>query len=101
MEQRFDIVYQDSNEIERTPRPWTWDEIRSERLPLLEAADIEQRKAFDAWMLSGEHADATSPKWLYIAAWAAYAQTLRDLPQTYAEAGPNSVNWPAAPGSDV
>jgi hypothetical protein len=31
------------------------------------------------------------------AAWAAYRQALRDIPQSYASSGYDSVNWPAAP----
>jgi len=31
------------------------------------------------------------------AAWAAYRQALRDIPQSYASSGYDSVNWPTAP----
>ena len=34
------------------------------------------------------------------AAWAAYRQTLRDIPQTYAKAGYGSVVWPIAPSTN-
>ena len=33
------------------------------------------------------------------AAWAAYRQVLRDLPQTYAATGPESVVWPVEPST--
>ena len=33
------------------------------------------------------------------AAWAAYRQVLRDLPQTFAASGPESVIWPTAPST--
>jgi len=33
------------------------------------------------------------------AQWAAYRQILRDLPQTYAATGPESVIWPTAPST--
>ena len=34
------------------------------------------------------------------AAWAAYRQTLRDIPPTYAKAGYGSVVWPKAPSTN-
>jgi hypothetical protein len=34
------------------------------------------------------------------AAWAAYRQALRDIPQTYAKAGYGSVVWPKAPSTN-
>ena len=34
------------------------------------------------------------------AAWAAYRQSLRDIPQTYASSGFASVVWPKAPTTD-
>lgn len=33
------------------------------------------------------------------AAWSAYRQVLRDLPQTYAASGPESVVWPTEPST--
>ena len=33
------------------------------------------------------------------AAWAAYRQALRDIPQTYSSSGYSSVTWPKAPST--
>jgi len=61
------------------PPPQTWDDIRRERDGLLAASDWTQ--------VSDAPVDS--------AAWAAYRQTLRDIPQTYAT--PDEVVWPETP----
>jgi hypothetical protein len=61
----------------------TWDTIRAKRDQLIADSD---------WtMIPGATVDQ--------AAWAAYRQVLRDLPQTYAATGPESVVWPAEPST--
>jgi hypothetical protein len=61
----------------------TWDTIRAKRDKLIADSD---------WtMIPGATVDQ--------AAWAAYRQVLRDLPQTYAATGPESVVWPAEPST--
>jgi hypothetical protein len=61
----------------------TWDTIRAKRDQLIAASD---------WtMIPGASVDQ--------AAWAAYRQVLRDLPQTYAATGPESVVWPVEPST--
>ena len=61
----------------------TWDTIRTKRDQLIADSD---------WtMIPGATVDQ--------AAWAAYRQVLRDLPQTYAATGPESVVWPAEPST--
>lgn len=63
--------------------PLTWDDIRSKRDQLIKASD---------WTVLP---DATVNQ----AAWAQYRQILRDLPQTYAATGPESVVWPEPPST--
>ena len=58
----------------------TWSEIRVKRNSLLISSDYTQMPDFPG--------DKTT--------WATYRQTLRDLPQTYANAA--DVIWPIAPG---
>ena len=61
----------------------TWDTIRAKRDQLIRDSD---------WtMIPGATVDQ--------AAWAAYRQVLRDLPQTYAATGPESVVWPTEPST--
>lgn len=61
----------------------TWDTIRAKRDQLIKDSD---------WtMIPGATVDQ--------AAWAAYRQVLRDLPQTFAASGPESVIWPTAPST--
>lgn len=61
----------------------TWDTIREKRDQLIRDSD---------WtMIPGATVDQ--------AAWAAYRQVLRDLPQTYAASGPESVVWPTEPST--
>jgi len=61
----------------------TWDTIREKRDQLIADSD---------WtMIPGATVDQ--------AAWAAYRQVLRDLPQTFAASGPESVIWPTAPST--
>jgi len=61
----------------------TWDTIREKRDQLIRDSD---------WtMIPGASVDQ--------AAWAAYRQVLRDLPQTYAATGPESVVWPVEPST--
>jgi len=60
-----------------------WDSIREKRDQLIKASD---------WtMIPGATVDQ--------AAWAAYRQVLRDLPQTYEATGPESVVWPTEPST--
>ncbi len=62
----------------------SWDIIRKKRDFLLRTTD---------WtMTPGCTVDQ--------AAWAAYRQTLRDIPQTYEKAGYGSVVWPKAPSTN-
>ena len=61
----------------------TWDTIRTKRDQLIADSD---------WtMIPGATVDQ--------AAWSAYRQVLRDLPQTYAATGPESVVWPVEPST--
>ena len=61
----------------------TWDTIRAKRDQLIRDSD---------WtMIPGATVDQ--------AAWSAYRQVLRDLPQTYAATGPESVVWPTEPST--
>ena len=61
----------------------TWDTIRTKRDQLIRESD---------WtMTPGATIDQ--------AQWAAYRQILRDLPQTFAATGPESVIWPTAPST--
>jgi hypothetical protein len=61
--------------------PLTWDDIRAKRDQLILASD---------WtMTPGATVDQ--------AQWASYRQILRDLPQTFASTGPESVVWPQPP----
>lgn len=61
----------------------TWDTIRAKRDQLIKDSD---------WtMIPGATVDQ--------AAWAEYRQVLRDLPQTFAASGPESVIWPTAPST--
>ena len=61
----------------------TWDTIRAKRDQLIADSD---------WtMIPGATVDQ--------AAWAAYRQVLRDLPQTYAATGPESIVWPVKPST--
>tara|TARA_B100002019_G_scaffold293297_1_gene319932 strand:+ start:11240 stop:11542 length:303 start_codon:yes stop_codon:yes gene_type:complete len=70
-----------------TPEPAedtnTWEHVRIKRNELLQESD---------WtMIPGCTVDQ--------AQWAAYRQTLRDIPTTYAETGPESVVWPRKPST--
>jgi len=67
------------------PPPPTWDEIREKRDQLL--ADTDWTQGNDTPL---------SPE--LVAAFAAYRQALRDLPQTYAN--PGDVVWPEKPAND-
>lgn len=61
----------------------TWDTIRTKRDQLILESD---------WtMTPGATIDQ--------AQWSAYRQILRDLPQTFAKTGPESVIWPTAPST--
>lgn len=63
--------------------PITWDTIRAQRDQLIRNSD---------WTMVS---DATVDQ----LAWAQYRQELRDLPQTYAATGPESVVWPEPPST--
>ena len=71
-----------------TPEPadeytLTWDKIRSKRDRILRDTD---------WtMTNGATVDQ--------AQWAAYRQTIRDIPQTYKDKTPNDVVWPTQPST--
>ena len=70
-----------------TPEPAedtnTWEHVRLKRDELIRDSD---------WtMIPGCTVDQ--------AQWAAYRQTLRDIPTTYAETGPESVVWPRKPST--
>ena len=61
----------------------TWEHVRLKRDALIRESD---------WtMIPGCTVDQ--------AQWAAYRQTLRDIPATYAETGPESVVWPRKPST--
>jgi Phage tail assembly chaperone protein len=62
----------------------TWDSIREKRDQIIRDTD---------WtMTPGATVDQ--------GAWASYRQVLRDLPQTFAKTGPESVVWPKQPSTD-
>ena len=63
--------------------PVTWDSIRAKRDQIIRDTDYT--------MIPGATLDQ--------AQWAAYRQILRDLPQTFAETGPESVIWPEPPST--
>jgi hypothetical protein len=62
----------------------TWDSIRAKRDQIIRDTD---------WTMTP---DASVDQ----AQWAAYRQILRDLPQTFAKTGPESVIWPTEPSTD-
>ena len=68
---------------EASQKAQTWDDIRTKRDQLIKDSD---------WTVLP---DATVNQ----AAWAQYRQILRDLPQTYAATGPESVVWPEPPST--
>jgi hypothetical protein len=61
----------------------TWDSIRAKRDQIIRETD---------WTMTP---DASVDQ----AQWAAYRQILRDLPQTFAKTGPESVVWPTEPST--
>jgi len=64
--------------------PLTWNDVRAKRDQLILASD---------WtMIPGSTVDQ--------GAWSAYRQILRDLPQTYANFGPEKVIWPEPPSTN-
>jgi hypothetical protein len=62
----------------------TWDAIRTKRDQIIRDTD---------WTMT---VGATVDQ----GAWASYRQILRDLPQTFAKTGPESVIWPTEPSTD-
>ena len=65
------------------PDGLTWDNIRSKRDEILRETD---------WtMTTGATVDQ--------AQWAAYRQTIRDIPQTYKDKTPDDVVWPTQPST--
>ena len=61
----------------------TWDDIRSTRDTILQSTD---------WtMTTGASVDQ--------AQWAAYRQSIRDIPQTYSGKNPDEVVWPTQPST--
>ena len=72
------------NTPEPAPQPeLTWDTIRAKRDQIIRDTD---------WTMTP---DASVDQ----AQWAAYRQILRDLPQTFAKGGPESVIWPTEPST--
>ncbi len=62
----------------------SWDIVRKKRDYLLKSTD---------WIMTpGSTIDQ--------GAWASYRQIIRDLPQTFAATGPESVIWPPQPSTD-
>ena len=75
---------EEGNTPEPVPtEPITWDTIRTKRDQIIRDTD---------WTMTP---DASIDQ----AQWAAYRQILRDLPQTFAKGGPESVIWPAQPST--
>jgi len=73
----------EGNTPEQIPVEQSWLAIRRKRDQLIRESD---------WtMIPGCTVDQ--------AQWAAYRQTLRDIPTTYAETGPESVVWPRQPST--
>ncbi len=73
------------NTPEPAPEPEvTWDSIREKRDQIIRDTD---------WTMTP---DASVDQ----AQWAAYRQILRDLPQTFAKTGPESVVWPVQPTTE-
>jgi hypothetical protein len=76
-------------EAGNTPEPApgsevTWDSIRAKRDQIIRDTD---------WVMTpGATVDQ--------GAWASYRQILRDLPQTFAKTGPESVIWPTEPSTE-
>ena len=65
------------------PDGLTWNDIRSKRDGILQSTD---------WtMTTGATVDQ--------AQWAAYRQTIRDIPQTYKDKTPDDVVWPTQPST--
>ena len=61
----------------------TWDDIRIKRNAILQSTD---------WtMITGATVDQSQ--------WAAYRQTIRDIPQTYKDKTPDDVVWPTQPST--
>jgi len=76
-------------EAGNTPEPApvasvTWDSIRAKRDQIIRDTD---------WTMT---VGATVDQ----GAWASYRQILRDLPQTFAKTGPESVIWPTEPSTE-
>ncbi len=66
-----------------------WSRMRAERDRLLLASDrLSLARWADRWATQSEG---------WRADWTTYRQALRDLPETYAEAGPLAVTWPDPP----
>ncbi len=68
-----------------------WADIRATRDGLLRASDATSLVRYaDLWL-------AQTDDWR--AKWTAYRKALRDLPETYDEAGPLAVVWPDPPAN--
>lgn len=81
--QKKEVFLDDNNKLalrDKVPPPITWDNIRTTRNRLLKKSDYTQMSDWP-----GDRA-----------AWAAYRQQLRDIPQTFANT--NDVIWPTPPG---
>jgi len=73
----------EGNTAEEADDTLTWDDIRAKRDGILSSTD---------WtMTTGATVDQ--------AQWAAYRQTIRDLPQTYKDKTPDDVVWPTQPST--
>ena len=73
----------EGNKIEAADVTLTWQDIRDTRDQILQTTD---------WtMTTGATVDQ--------AQWAAYRQTIRDIPQTYKDKTPDDVVWPTQPST--
>lgn len=74
----------DEERVSAGPPAKTWNDIRGLRAIKLEMCD---------WTQAPDAPLSVEVK----AAWVTYRQDLRNLPETYAETGPESVIWPTPP----
>jgi len=85
----FNPSLPDNNLVSREEIPYSWEEIRELREPLLVEADILINRATDLSLTAGNvNAD-------YLKALSEYRMALRDITKTYEN--PNDVEWPVKP----